>query len=276
MFARRLISTISQQPFPFSRIEEYADNGEALEVQLEGVEHAKIRTEQAGVLKRYANFIPFNDPKATYSLGEGDTPLLEADASLKAETGIENLWIKDETRNPTGSFKDRGSLFCLWMADEMGESALATVSTGNMGHSIAAYAARSGKRALIFVPEFAPMEKVLPMAFFGGSVPAAIKSKSREDLLAGFATLKRHARFAPYVAGDTFTLADIVFLYSVDLAATVGKQLFDLDLLGDLPAAKTLLQRLGENPHVKMIAAKRDAGMPAFVAAGRARLQAAS
>jgi len=170
MFARRLISTISQQPYPFSRIEEYADNGEALEVQFEGVEHAKIRTEQAGVLKRYANFIPFNDPKATYSLGEGDTPLLEADAGLKAETGIENLWIKDETRNPTGSFKDRGSLFCLWMADEMGESALATVSTGNMGHSIAAYAARSGKRALIFVPEFAPMEKVLPMAFFGAEV----------------------------------------------------------------------------------------------------------
>jgi glutathione S-transferase len=61
--------------------------------------------------------------------------------------------------------------------------------------------------------------------FFGGKVPEAIKSKAREDLLAGFATLKRHARFAPFVAGETFTLADIVFLYSVDLAAAVRARL---------------------------------------------------
>ncbi len=118
-----------------------------------------------------------------------------------------------------------------------------------------------------------PARACFAEAFFGSTVPPAIKNKAREDLQAGFATLKRHARFAPYVAGDTFTLADIVFLYSVDLAATVGKQLFGLDLLGDLPEARTLLQRLGENPHVKAIAAKREAGTPAFVAAVRARLQ---
>jgi glutathione S-transferase len=119
-----------------------------------------------------------------------------------------------------------------------------------------------------------PARSCFAEAFFGSTVPAAIKNKAREDLQAGFATLKRHARFAPYVAGDTFTMADIVFLYSVDLAATVGKQLFGLDLLGDLPAARALLQRLGENPHVKAIAAKREAGTAAFVAAVRARLQA--
>jgi glutathione S-transferase len=109
-----------------------------------------------------------------------------------------------------------------------------------------------------------------------GKVPEAIKSKAREDLLAGFATLKRHARFAPYVAGESFTLADIVFLYSVDLAATVGKQLFDLDPLADIPGARSLQQRLGENPHVRTIAAKREAGLPAFVSAVRARLQGGS
>jgi glutathione S-transferase len=113
-------------------------------------------------------------------------------------------------------------------------------------------------------------------AFFGGTVPNSIKSKAREDLIAGFATLKRHARFAPFVAGDTFTLADIVFLYSVDLAVTVGEQLFSLDLLEELPAAQALLTQLNENPHVQAIAAKRDAGLPAFVASVRARLQAAS
>jgi glutathione S-transferase len=136
--------------------------------------------------------------------------------------------------------------------------------------------ARATVRALMKAIELyieLPARSCFAEVFFGGSVPAAIKTKAREDLLAGFATLKRHARFAPYVAGDTFTLADIVFLYSVDLAAAVGKQLLGLDLLGDLPAASKLLQRLGENPHVKAIAVKREVGTPAFVAAVRAHLQ---
>jgi glutathione S-transferase len=118
-----------------------------------------------------------------------------------------------------------------------------------------------------------PARSCYAEAFFGGKVPDAIRAKARDDLAAGLATLKRHGRFAPYVAGDAFTLADIVFLYSIDLAAGVGKQLFGLDLLGELPGAQALLQKLGENPHVQAIAAKRDAAMPGFIAAMRARLQ---
>ena len=118
-----------------------------------------------------------------------------------------------------------------------------------------------------------PARSCFVEAFFGGTVPEAMKNKARDELLAGFATLQRHARFSPYVAGDTFSLADIVFLYTVDLAAVVGKQLFGLDLLADIPAGRALLQRLGENAHVKAIAVKRDAGRSAFVAAVRERLQ---
>jgi glutathione S-transferase len=121
-----------------------------------------------------------------------------------------------------------------------------------------------------------PARSCFAEAFFGGKVPDAIKAKAREDLVAGFATLKRHAKFAPYVAGDAFTLADIVFLYSVDLGADVGQRLFGLDLLADLPAAKSLFAKLGENAHVKRIAANRDAAMPAFSAYVRARAQAAA
>jgi glutathione S-transferase len=111
--------------------------------------------------------------------------------------------------------------------------------------------------------------------FFGASVPDAIKARARDELAAGFATLQRHGKFAPYVAGDQFTLADIVFLYSVELANTVARKLFDLDLLGEMPAARALLQRLGENPNVQAIARNRDAAMPAVVAAMRAKAQAA-
>ena len=118
-----------------------------------------------------------------------------------------------------------------------------------------------------------PARTCFQEAFFGSTVPDAIKSKAREDLRAGFATLKRHGTFAPYVAGDAFTLADIVFLYSVDLGAAVARQLFDLDALGDLPAAGALLQQLGERPHVQASAARRDAARPGFIAAMRARFQ---
>ncbi len=120
-----------------------------------------------------------------------------------------------------------------------------------------------------------PARACFAEAFFGGKLPDPIKQKARDDLQAGFATLKRHGRFAPYVAGDTFSLADIMFLYSVDLGSTVGRALFGLDLLGDIPAARTLLQRLEENPHARSIAASRDAAMPSFIAAMRARAQAA-
>jgi len=120
-----------------------------------------------------------------------------------------------------------------------------------------------------------PARSCFAEAFFGGRVPDAIKAKAREDLLAGFATLKRHGRFSPYVAGDMLTIADVMFLYSVDLAAGVAKQLFGFDLLGDMPAAQALLLRLVESPHAKSIAATRDASMPGFIAAMRARFQGA-
>jgi glutathione S-transferase len=121
-----------------------------------------------------------------------------------------------------------------------------------------------------------PARSCFAEAFFGGKVPDAIKAKAREDLVAGFATLKRHGRFAPYVAGDTLTLADIVFLYSVDLGVGVGQRLFGLNLLADLPQAQALIAKLGENENVKRLAANREAAMPAFNAYARARAQAAA
>ena len=110
-----------------------------------------------------------------------------------------------------------------------------------------------------------------PQAFFGMPIPEAIRARCEAELLAGIATLKRHGRFTPYVAGDSFTLADIYFLYSIDLACVVGKKLFDRDLLADFPAARALLERLNANPHVQAIAADKDADMPKFLAMVRAR-----
>ncbi|NWA27253.1 glutathione S-transferase family protein [Pseudomonas gingeri] len=103
-------------------------------------------------------------------------------------------------------------------------------------------------------------------AFFGMPVPEAIKEKTKAELLLGFATLKRHGAFAPYVAGSEFSVADIYFLYSVDLACGVGQKLFGIDLMAEMPEAKALLERLQQWPNVQRIAADKEAAMPAFLA----------
>ena len=103
-------------------------------------------------------------------------------------------------------------------------------------------------------------------AFFGSPLPGAIKDKTKAELLLGFASLERHGKFAPYVAGDSLSIADLYFLYSVPLACAVGHKLFGVDLLADMPAAKALLERLEQNPNVQRVAADKDAAMPAFLA----------
>ena len=103
-------------------------------------------------------------------------------------------------------------------------------------------------------------------AFFGMTLPDAIKEKTQSELLLGFAALGRHGTFSPSVAGDSLSIADLYFLYSVPLACAVGQKLFGIDLLAEMPQAKALLERLEQNPHVQKIAADKDAAMPAFLA----------
>lgn len=111
-----------------------------------------------------------------------------------------------------------------------------------------------------------PARACYPQAFFGMPVPDAIKEKAKAELLQGIASLARHGKFAPYVAGESLSIADIYFLYSVGLACAVGQKVFDLDLLAEFPAAKALLARFEKNPHVQRITADREAAMPTFLA----------
>ena len=166
---RKLVSTITGREYSFERLEEFADNGEALEVALAGIERSRPR-QGRHLWERFAEFLPFKAMDPSASLGEGNTPLVDAGGRLKSFTGIDRLLLKNETQNPTWSFKDRGSLACIFMAQELGERVTATISTGNMGHSIAAYGARAGIKALVFVPEFAPREKLMAMTIHGATV----------------------------------------------------------------------------------------------------------
>ncbi len=111
-----------------------------------------------------------------------------------------------------------------------------------------------------------PARACFAEAFFGMSVPEVIKEKVKAELFQGFASLGRHGKFAPYVAGEMLSIADLYFLYSVPLACAVGKKLFDVDLLADFPQAKALLEQLEQKPNVQRIAADKDAAMPQFLA----------
>jgi len=111
-----------------------------------------------------------------------------------------------------------------------------------------------------------PARSCYAEAFFRTPVEAAIKDKARAELQAGIAALKRHGRFAPYVAGEQFSLADLYFLYSIDLAEVVAQKVLGFDLLQDFTAARALLQKLQDNPHVQLIAAQKEAGMAEFMA----------
>ena len=101
--------------------------------------------------------------------------------------------------------------------------------------------------------------------FGGRATPEALKAKARRDLIKGFAALARRGQFAPYVAGAEFTLADVYFLYSVDLAQQVAEQLFGLNLLDEVAGARDLLQRLNDRRCAQRVAADRDADFPIFL-----------
>ena len=111
-------------------------------------------------LWRYREVLPVEDDKNIISLGEGWTPLLRA-TRLSRRIGIQNLFIKDESQNPTQSFKARGMATAVSMAKELGVKKLAVPSAGNAAGALAAYAARAGLKAFIFMPRDTPRANVV-------------------------------------------------------------------------------------------------------------------
>lgn len=118
---------------------------------------------------RYKELLPVRDSGAIVSLQEGGTPLVRT-GRLGGELGLEELYLKDETRNPTWSFKDRGSSVGVSVAVEIGAGAVGCVSSGNMAASMAAYAARAGVRCVIVMPRKTPMGKIVQMLVCGASL----------------------------------------------------------------------------------------------------------
>lgn len=122
-------------------------------------------------LWRYAPLLPVNSRAHVARLGVGGTPLLEA-PSLARALGLASLQLKDETRHPSASFKDRAGAVALAVAHERNETRVAGASTGNAASSLACLAARTGMKTTIFLPQSAPQAKVAQILLFGATVIA--------------------------------------------------------------------------------------------------------
>ena len=131
--------------------------------------HGDIKEGKRDVWSRYSEFFPFEiDEKL--SLGEGNTPLLKA-SSISKKLDI-NLYLKNETVNPTWSFKDRGTILSLQRVIDLGIKKLGTVSTGNMATSVSAYGARNEMTSIVIVPSNISDKKIEQISTYG---PVLIK-----------------------------------------------------------------------------------------------------
>jgi threonine synthase len=120
---------------------------------------------------RYLPLLPIKEPgyKETPFWAVGWTPVYSPEV-LKNELNLEKLWIKDDGRNPTASFKDRASAVVVARAKEISAEIIVTASTGNAGAALAGMAAAANHRAVIFAPKTAPSAKVAQLLVFGAQV----------------------------------------------------------------------------------------------------------
>ena len=123
-------------------------------------------------LWRYHELLPVRDPAKVVTLGEGMTPLIRVSARVSDWLGFRGglLRIKDEGKNPTGSFKARGMTAAISKAKELGVTDVALASAGNAGSAAAAYAAAAGIEAHIAVPRDVPPINLVEMQLSGADV----------------------------------------------------------------------------------------------------------
>ena len=139
---------------------------------LDAIGHAVKREDLARrrpTLWRYRELLPLPTEHEPVTLGEGYSPLLPV-PNLGQKLGVRDLWIKDESQLPTGSFKSRGLCMAVSMARRFGIRRLAIPTAGNAGGAMAAYAARAGMEAFVFMPQDTPVINQMECVLAGAKV----------------------------------------------------------------------------------------------------------
>lgn len=185
----------------------------------------------SGTMWRHAARLGVTDAGAIVSLGEGETPLLRAPRIERALPGFEGeIWLKDETRNPSGSFKDRAISAGISKAIELGARGVVCASSGNAGASVAAYAARAGMGAIIIVPAHTPDGKVTQIAAHGAVLLKVPGHYSRSyDLAAALAERHGYANLTTTFINPW--AVDALKLVGPEIRAQLGGRVPDMVLI---------------------------------------------
>jgi threonine synthase len=152
---------------------------------------------------RYQELLPVDTRSELPALPVGMTPIVDA-PRLASALGVGSLKLKDDGRNPTGSFKDRASAVGVVKAREFGKEAIACASTGNAASSLAGFAAATGLKSFIFVPERAPEPKLAQLLIFGANVLRVKGSYDQayylcQDACAKYGWYNRNCAVNPYL-----------------------------------------------------------------------------
>jgi threonine synthase len=217
-------------------------------------------------------FLPLNDLAAVPQITVGDTPLL-APTRLRQAFGMPHLWLKDDTRNPSGSSKDRASLLVAAKAIEYGCDTVATASTGNAATALAAISAAAGLRAVVLVPASAPQAKLVQMQSYGATVVAVDGSYDTAfelclEACERFGWYNRSTAFNPFtIEGKKTAALEIAVSLSLDGPDAVLVPTGDGVLLAGLAKGFRDLQRAGLVEHRPRLIAVQPEGSSAIVRA---------
>ncbi|HKW68979.1 MAG TPA: threonine synthase [Candidatus Dormibacteraeota bacterium] len=175
-----------------------------------------------GVIARYRDYLPVSPATPVVDLAEGSTPLVPS-RNIGRALGLEHLYFKYEGLNPTGSFKDRGMVVAVAKALESGSRVFMCASTGNTSASMAAYAARTGARAIVVVPNGEIALNKLSQALMYGAKVIALRGTFDNALE---------------------TVRDVTSHYPVALMNSVNPNRIE----GQKTAAFEIVDELGESP----------------------------
>lgn len=160
---------------------------------------------------RYHDLLPVEEGTPRVDLGAGFTPLVRAER-LGAELGLRNLYLKNDTANPTHSFKDRVVTVALTVARAMGFTTVACASTGNLANAVAAHAARAGLESFVFIPADLEAGKIITTGIYGGNIVAVKGNYDQVNRLCSEIAQTREWAFVnvnirPFYAEGSKTLA---------------------------------------------------------------------
>jgi threonine synthase len=220
----------------------------------------------------YEKLLPVTPGNSLITLGEGHTPLLQAPA-LSATLGLNSLWLKNETMNATGSFKDRIAAVVVAKALEAKARTLILVSSGNMANSVAAYSALAGLDTIAIVSPKISQERLLQIAVYGGRV-VRVNGTSSDRLSLCLRAAERFGWFNansphnPYGPHGAKTISYEVFAQAGGenfdwVISPVG---FGCNFVGNWKGFEDLL-RLGLISRLPRLAAVQAEGSPSLVRA---------